>query len=82
MMMIRYEVGRDINFINSKLLVMNEKLEWEWFEMGRYVVWLKVDGRLVTKEVSAKDSVSAKRKAVKESSWFGGRVEVVSVSAV
>ena len=48
--------------------------------MGRYVVWLKVNGRLVKKEVVAENSEKAKKIAVKESTWFGGSVEVISVS--
>lgn len=51
-------------------------------EMGRFVVWLKVNGRMVTKEVEAGSSEKAKEIAVKESSWFGGKVEVISVTAV
>ena len=48
----------------------------------KYLVWLKVNGKFVEKKVSAKSSDEAKRKAIRESSWFGGRVEVVSVSGV
>ena len=49
-------------------------------DMGKYLVWLKVNERLVRKEVVAEDVGKAKEMAVKESSRFGGKVEVVSVS--
>jgi len=46
--------------------------------MRKYIVWLRIDGRLVKKEVSASSEEQAVKKAVKESSWFGNKVDVIS----
>ena len=47
--------------------------------MKRYTVILKINGRYVEKKVKADDKDSAVKKAVRESSWFGGKIDVISV---
>lgn len=50
--------------------------------MPKYFVWLRINGKVVSKTVSAKNADEAKKKAIKESTWFGGKAEVISVSEV
>jgi len=47
--------------------------------MTVYTVILKINGKYVQKKVRADDKDSAVKRAVRESSWFGGKVEVISV---
>ena len=45
----------------------------------KYRVIMRVDGRLIEKVVNAPDETTAKRIALRESLWFGGKAEIISV---
>jgi len=58
--------------------IYNEN-DMEGCKMTVYTVILKINGKYVQKKVRADDKDSAVKRAVRESSWFGGKVEVISV---